>query len=56
VIADRLDAMGIDAARVQADLDRTLKGAAEPATEADLAEYSEKRAPQSGRRKNCSAR
>ena len=39
VIADRLDAMGIDAARVQADLDRTLKGAAEPATEADLAEY-----------------
>ena len=24
VIADRLDAMGIDAARVQADLDRTL--------------------------------
>jgi len=41
VIADRLDAMGIDAARVQADLDRTLKGAAEPATEADLAEYSD---------------
>jgi hypothetical protein len=39
VIADRLDAMGIDAARVQADLDRTLKGAAEPATEADLGEY-----------------
>jgi hypothetical protein len=24
---------------VQADLDRTLKGAAEPTTEADLAEY-----------------
>jgi hypothetical protein len=39
VIADRLDAIGIDAARVPADLDRTLKGAAEPATEADLAEY-----------------
>ena len=39
VIADRLDAMGMDAASVLADLDRTLKGAAEPATEADLAEY-----------------
>ena len=30
VIADRLDAMGMDAASVLADLDRTLKGAAAP--------------------------
>jgi hypothetical protein len=39
VIADRLDVMGIHAARVLADLDRTLKDAAEPATEAELAGY-----------------
>jgi hypothetical protein len=41
VIASRLDLMGIDAARVLADLDRTLKAAAEPSDDADLADYSE---------------
>jgi hypothetical protein len=41
VLADRLDLMGISAARVLADLDRTLKAAAEPADDAELADYDE---------------
>jgi hypothetical protein len=41
VIADRLDLMGIDAARVLADLDRTLKAAAEPIDDAELVGYNE---------------
>jgi hypothetical protein len=41
VIADRLDLMGISAARVLADLDRTLKAAAAPMNDADLADDNE---------------
>ena len=41
VIADRLDLMGIDEARVLGDLDRTLKAAAEPIDDAALADESE---------------
>jgi hypothetical protein len=39
VIADRLDLMGIDEARVLADLERTLKAAAEPIDDAAIADY-----------------
>jgi hypothetical protein len=41
VIANRLDLMGISAARVLADLDRTLKAAAEPMDDAQLADLDE---------------
>jgi hypothetical protein len=41
VIAKRLDLMGIDETRVLADLDRTLRASAEPADDAQLADYDE---------------
>jgi hypothetical protein len=41
VIAKRLDLMGIDETQVLADLDRALSASAEPATDAQIADYDE---------------